>query len=175
MQETPDADNGAQVIQLTQVQRAQVVSSAVSQALTQHVQQIGSNPPPSTAPNHVPQTTTTVQQIQSLVKFDVPVFESDSAASWLMWSQRVVYQARACGFDYELTAVEGEGMSVGAGVFYRSNVDPVRLRNAHIARITLINSCRGMALTQNLKSQYRVKGTRGTLRRWNQGVTHSNS
>ena len=79
--------------------------------------------------------------------FDVPVFEGDGAASWLTWSQRVVYQARACGFEAELTAVEGEGLSVGAGVFDGSNVDPVRLRNTHISSwMTLINNYRGMAL-----------------------------
>ena len=44
-QEIPAAEEGAQMMQLTQVQLAQIVSSAVSQALTQHVQQTASNPP----------------------------------------------------------------------------------------------------------------------------------
>ena len=64
--------------------------------------------------------------MQSPIKFDVPVFEGESAASWVMWSKRVIYQARACGFEAELTAAEKEGLSVGAGVFDRSNVDPMR-------------------------------------------------
>ena len=37
-----------------------------------------------------------------------------------------MYKARACGFEAELTAAEGEGLDVGAGVFDGSNVDPVR-------------------------------------------------
>ena len=98
-------------------------SSVVTQALTQQMQ-----------PG--------VQQAQSPIKFDVPVFEGDSVASCLTWSQRVVHQARACGFEPELTAAEREELSVGAGVFYGSNVDPVRLRNAHEAWLALINSCR---------------------------------
>ena len=57
-----------------------------------------------------------------------------------------MYQARASGFEYELTAAEGDGPSVGAYVFDSSNVDPVRLRNAHVAWMTLINSWSGMAL-----------------------------
>ena len=79
------------MMQLTQVQPAQIVS-AVSQALTQHVQQTASNPPLVAAAS-----TAAVQQVQSLIKFDVAVFEGDSAASWLTWSQRVVYQTRTCG------------------------------------------------------------------------------
>ena len=47
-----------------------------------------------------------------------------------------MYHARACGFEAELTAAEGEGLSVEADIFYGSNVDPVRLRNAHIAWMT---------------------------------------
>ena len=81
-----------------------------------------------------------------------------------------------CGFEAELTAAGGGGLSIGAGVFYRSNVDPVGLRNAHATRMTLINSCRGMALEivqrskslndawQNLKPHYRAKGAREVLR-----------
>ena len=68
-----------------------------------------------------------VPQLQPLIKFDVPVFEGDSAASWLTWSQRVAYQVRVCAFEAGLTATEGEGLSVGADVFDGSNVDPVRL------------------------------------------------
>ena len=55
-------------------------------------------------------------------------------------------------------------------------MDPVRLRNAHVACMTLINSCRGMTLEivqrsntqndawRNLESHYRAKGTREILR-----------
>ena len=75
-----------------------------------------------------------------------------------------------------MTAAEGDGLSVGADVFDSSNVDPVRLRNAHVAWMTLINSCSGMALEivqrsnaqnnawRNLESHYRAKGTREILR-----------
>ena len=62
--------------QLTQVQLAQIVGSAVSRALTQHVQQTASNPPLAAATS-----TSVVQQVQSPIKCDVPVFEGDSAAS----------------------------------------------------------------------------------------------
>ena len=52
-----------------------------------------------------------------------------------------MYQARACGFEAELTADEGEGLSIGADVFNGSDLDPVKLRNAHVAWMTL-NNCR---------------------------------
>ena len=79
------------------------------------------------------------------MKFDISVFEGDSARFWLACSQRVVYQAKACGFETEMAAAEGEELSVGADDFDRSYVDPVGLRNAHAGWMTLISSCRGMA------------------------------
>ena len=173
--EISGADDGAQVVQLTRIQIAQVVSNAVSQALTYQMQQIGNSPPSATAANHVTQNTTAAQQFQTAIKFDVPAFKGDSTASWLTWSQRVLYQARASGFEDELTAAEGDGLSVRADDFESSNVDPVRLRNAHAAWMALINSCSGMALEtvqrsnapnnawRNLESHYRVKGTREIL------------
>ena len=84
--------------------------------------------------------------------------------------------ARASGFEDELTAAEGDGLSVGADVFDSSKVHPVRLRNAHVAWMTLINSCSEMALKivqrsnapndawRNLESHYGAKGTREILR-----------
>ena len=155
--EIPRANDGAQMIQLTQVEIAQIVSNAVSQALTH-------------------QMLTAAQQFQTPIKFDVPAFKGDSTASWLTWSQRVLYQARASGFENELTAAVRDGLSVGADVFDSSNVDPVRLRNAHAAWMILINSCSGMALEivqrsdapndawRNLEFHYSAKGTREILR-----------
>ena len=67
------------------------------------------------------QNTTAAQQFQTPIKFDVSAFEGDSTTSWLAWSQRVLYQARANGFENELTAAEGDGLSVGADVFDTSN------------------------------------------------------
>ena len=151
--EIPGADDGAQVVHLTLIQIVQIVSNAVSQALTHEI-----------------------QQFQTPIKFDVPAFEGDSTASWLTWSQRVLYQARAGGFENELTAAEGDGLSVGADVFDSSNGNPVRWRNAHVAWMTLINSCSGKAIEivqrsnapndagRKLKSRYRAKGTREILR-----------
>ena len=175
--EVHGADDGAQVVHLTQMQIAQIVSNAVSQGLTtHHMQQKRNSPLSATAANHVPQNTTTAPQFQTSIKFDVPAFEGDSTASWLTWSQRVLYQARASSFEDELTAAEGDGLSVGADVFDSSDVDPVRLRNAHVAWMTLINSCSGMTLEivqrsnapndtwRNLESHYRAKGTREILR-----------
>ena len=81
----------------------------------------------------MPQNTTAAQQFQTSIKFDVPAFEGDSTASWLTSSERVLYQAKASGFEDELTAAQGDALSVGADVFDSSNVDPVRLRNAHVA------------------------------------------
>ena len=49
-----------------------------------------------------------VQQVQSSIAFDVPAFEGDSIASWYTWSQRVVYQARACDLEAELTVLSPE-------------------------------------------------------------------
>ena len=122
-------------MQLTQVQLAQIVSSAVSPALTQHVHQTTNNPTIAGAVS-----TAVLRQVQTPIKVDVPVFEGDSAASWLTLSQKVVYQARVCGFEAELRAAEGKGLSVGADVFDGSNVDPGRLRNAHAAWTTLMNN-----------------------------------
>ena len=65
--EIPGAENDAQVIQLTQVQIAQIVSNAVSQALTHQLQQLG----------NIPST----QQYQTPIKFDVPAFEGDSSTT----------------------------------------------------------------------------------------------
>ena len=113
-------------MQLTQVAHAQIVSSAVSQALTQHVQQTANNATIAAAAS-----TAAIKQVQTPIKFDFPVFEGDSAASWLTLSQRVVYQARVYGSEAELAAAEGSGLSVGADVFDGSNVDPLRLRNTH--------------------------------------------
>ena len=171
------ADDGAQVVQLTQIQIAQIVSNAVSQPLTHQMQQIKNSPPSATAANHVTQNTTAAQPFQTFMKFDIAAFEGDSTASWLTRSQRVLYQARASGFEDELTAPEGDGLSVGVDVFESSNnVDRVRLRNAYVAWMTLINSCSGMALEivqrsnapndawRNLESYYRAKGTREILR-----------
>ena len=90
-------------------------------------------------------------------------------------SPTVVYQARACGFEAERTAAEGERLSVGADVFDRSDVDPVRLQNEHASGMTLINNCRGMTLKivqrsevpndacRNLEPHYRAKVTREKL------------
>ena len=142
----PGADDGAQVVQLTQIQIAQIVSNAVSQILTHQMQQIRNSPPSATAANHVTQNTTAAQQFQTPIKFDVPSFEGNSAASWLAWSQRVLYQARAGGFENELTAAERDGPNVGADVFDSSREDPGRLQNAHVAWMALINSCSGMTL-----------------------------
>ena len=73
--EIPGADDGAQVVQLTQIQIAQIVSNAVSQALTHQMQQIKNSPPSATAANHVMQNTTAAQQFQASIKFDVSAFE----------------------------------------------------------------------------------------------------
>ena len=87
-----------------------------------------------------------------------------------------MYQARACDFEAELKAAEGEELSLRADVFDGSNVDPVRLRNAHIVWITLTKNCRGIGLGivqcsvvpndawRNLESHYKAKGTREILR-----------
>ena len=136
--ETPGADDGAQVVQ-TPVQIAQIVSNGVSQALTHQTQQLREKV-------RTVVSETFLQQVQTPIKYDVPAFEGENTASWLTWSQRVIYQARACGFEDELIAPEGEGLSVGADVFDNSSVDPLRLRNAHAAWMVLINRCRGMAL-----------------------------
>ena len=172
----PGADDGAQVVQLTQIQIAPIVSNAVSQALIHRMQQIGNSLPSATSAKHVTQNTTAAQQFQTSIKFDVPAFEGDSTASWQTWSQRVLYQARASASGDEPTTAEGDGLGVGADVFDSSNVDPVRLQNAHVAWMTLINSCSGMALEIvqrsnapnnawiNLGSHYRAKGTRDILR-----------
>ena len=121
----------------------------------------------------MPQNTPATQQFQTSIKFDVPAFEGDGTASWLTWSQRVLYQARASGFE---DATKGEGLNTEADVLVSSNVDPVRLRNAHVAWMALINSCSGMALKivqrsnapndawRNLESHYRAKETREILR-----------
>ena len=81
--EIPGADDDAQVAQLTLMQIAQIVSKAVSQALTHQMQQVENSPASATAANYVPQNTTAAKQVQTSIKFDVPVSEGDSTASWL--------------------------------------------------------------------------------------------
>ena len=83
-----------------------------------------------------------------------------------------MYRARACGSEAEVTAAEEQGLRVGADLSYENNVDSVRLRNAHVTRVTLINKCRGMALEiaehsevrndalRNLESHCRAKATK---------------
>ena len=107
------AADGVQVIQLTQVQIAQIVSNAVSQALTHQIQQLGNSIPLTAAANHTTQNIAAAQQYQAPIKFDVPAFEGDSTTSWSTWSQRVLYQARASGFESELTAAAGERLKLG--------------------------------------------------------------
>ena len=79
--EIPGADDGAQVVQLTQMQIAQIISNAVSQALTHHSQQIGNSPPSATAVNCLTQNTTAAKQVQTSTKFDVPAVKDDSTSS----------------------------------------------------------------------------------------------
>ena len=81
--EISEADDGAQVVQLTQIQFMQIVSNAVSQALIHQMQQIKNSPPSATAADHVTLNTTAAQQFQTPIKFDVPAFKGDSTASWL--------------------------------------------------------------------------------------------
>ena len=69
--EIPGAEDGAQVIQLTQVQIAQIVSNAVSQALTHQLQQLD-NIPSTAAGNNTTHNTVAAQQYQTPIKFDVP-------------------------------------------------------------------------------------------------------
>ena len=102
-------DVGTQLLQLSQVQLERIVSSAVSQALTQQIQHM-------------------VQPVQTPIKFDVPTFEDDGATSLLTLIQRVEYQARAWGFEAELTGAESERLGVRTDVFDGSNVGPATLR-----------------------------------------------
>ena len=60
--ENSGADVEAQLMQLSQVQLARILSSAVSQVLTQQIQPI-------------------VKPVQTPLKFDIPAFEGDSAVS----------------------------------------------------------------------------------------------
>ena len=85
----PGAEMRAQIMQLTKLQLAQIVSSAVSQALTQHLQHIASS-----SLLAAEAITAAVQQVQVPTKFEMAAFEGKSAASGLTWSQRVVDQAR---------------------------------------------------------------------------------
>ena len=51
-----------------------------------------------------------------------------------------MYRAKACDFEDELIAAEGEGLNAGSDIFDGNNVDSVILRNAHVAWMTLINN-----------------------------------
>lgn len=53
-------------------------------------------------------------------------------------SQRVLYEARACGFEDELTTVEGSGRSAGGDDFGGFNVDPVGAQNTNLAWMVLV-------------------------------------
>ena len=155
--ETPGVDDGAQVVQLMQIHIAQIVSNAVSQALTHQMQQIRNSSSSAITGNHVTQNTNAAQQFQTPIKFDVPAFEGDSTASWLTWSQRVLYQAKASGFENELAAAEGDGLSIGADVFGSSNVDSVRLQNAHACGLDDTNQQLQWNGTRNRATQQRTE------------------
>ena len=68
--EIPGVEEGAQMMQLSQVQLPQKISSAVSQVLTQHMQQTARNRPLATEAS-----TAAVQQVESPAKFEIPAFE----------------------------------------------------------------------------------------------------
>ena len=59
--ENPRAEERAQIMQLSKVQLAPIVSSAASLAPTQQKQHTGNNPPLATAANHVTRNTAVVQ------------------------------------------------------------------------------------------------------------------
>ena len=109
------------------------VDTGITRADRQQCWESGTNPTCGTDSYHsnppleAAASTAAVQQVQSPIEFDVPVFEGEIAGRSLTWSQRFVYQARACGFEAELTASKGKGLIVGADVFDGSNVDPARL------------------------------------------------
>ena len=63
----PGADEGAHMMHLSQVQLAQIVRSAVSQALTQYTQHTSSNPPLSVAASAA-----VVQPAQFATNFEDP-------------------------------------------------------------------------------------------------------
>ena len=67
------------MMQLTQVQLAQIVSSSLSQALTQHVQQTANDPPIAAAAS-----TAAVQQVHTSIKFNLLLFQGESAAICLL-------------------------------------------------------------------------------------------
>ena len=64
------------MMQLSQVQLAQIVCSTVSRAQIQHMQQTSSNCSKSRDIK-----LDVIQQVQPPTMFDIPVFEDDSAAS----------------------------------------------------------------------------------------------
>ena len=48
-----------------------------------------------------------------------------------------MYHARVCDFEADLTAAEGEILSIGTGTFDRRNVDPVRLTRGETSNHTI--------------------------------------
>ena len=64
----PEADDGAQVVNLTQIQIAQIVSNAVSQAPIHQMQQIGNSPLSAPAASYMPQNITAAQQVPTSIK-----------------------------------------------------------------------------------------------------------
>ena len=69
-------EKGVQMMQLSQVQLAQIVCSAVSRAQIQHMQQTCSN-----CRKSCDVKLAFIQQVQPPTMFDIPAFEDDSAAS----------------------------------------------------------------------------------------------
>ena len=68
-----------------------------------------------------------------------------------------MYQARTRSFEVELAAAEGAGLSVGADFFYGSNVDSVRLRNAHTRSLDDAHQQLKSNYTQNRSTQRSTK------------------
>ena len=119
-------------------QLAQVVATAVAQALLQRQEQQQLQGP---------------REAAAALKVEQKDF-SGRQEDWEGWRIVHLAKAEALGFAEELTTHERRDIMVGAEEFDASGVDPVRLRQARQAWTSLITTCKGTArdLVKSAKS-----------------------
>ena len=124
----------AQIKQLTEL-----ISITMATTLQQQAAVAPSVPTPPAA------TSAAAPQMSAGPKLQVDIqpFSGDEVA-WDEWHKVYISQARILGFAGELTATEE--IKVGAEDFNSEGIDPIRVKRASEAWLSLITACKGTAL-----------------------------
>ena len=88
------------------------------------------------------------------MKFDFQPFEEERAAKYFSWSNAHLFHCEAARCAAELTAAEDQGLNVGTDEFDDSDENPMRVKIAQEAWISLIIMSKGtvLALVQSSTS-----------------------